>query len=179
MLDPILVKNDKKAKTLIFIVSVVVFIAIVVLDRVQISVGGDFDAHVFARINAVINTVVSLLLIAAFVAVKRKNYLAHKRLMLAAIALSALFLASYICHHLLAGNTKYGGEGTMRYIYYFILITHIFLAAIILPLILFTAYRALIAEWPQHKRLARITWPVWLYVSITGPLTYLLISPYY
>ncbi len=179
MLGPTIAKNDKKAKTLIFIVSVVVFIAIVALGRVEIPIGGDFDVHVFARINAVINTIVSLLLIAAFVAVKRKNYLAHKRFMLAAIALSALFLVSYICHHLLAGNTSYRGEGTIRYIYYFILITHIILAAVILPLILFTAYRALIAEWPQHKKLARITWPVWLYVSITGPLTYLLISPYY
>lgn len=179
MLGPTIAKNDKKAKTLIFIVSVVVFIAIVALGRVEIPIGGDFDVHVFARINAVINTIVSLLLIAAFVAVKRKNYLAHKRFMLAAIALSVLFLVSYICHHLLAGNTSYGGEGTIRYIYYFILITHIILAAVILPLILFTAYRALIAEWPQHKKLARITWPVWLYVSITGPLTYLLISPYY
>jgi putative membrane protein len=99
--------------------------------------------------------------------------------MLAAIVLSVLFLISYICHHLFAGDTKFGGVGTIRYFYFFILITHIFLAAIILPFILFTAYRAMISEFPQHKRIARITWPIWLYVSVTGVLVYLMINPYY
>jgi len=82
-------------------------------------------------------------------------------------------------HHLLAGDTKFGGVGAIRYFYFIILITHIFLAAVILPFILFTAYRAMISEWPQHKKLARITWPIWFYVSLTGVLVYLLISPYY
>jgi putative membrane protein len=113
------------------------------------------------------------------VAVKQKNYLLHKKIMLGAMVLSIGFLVSYICHHLLSGDTKYGGEGAIRYIYYFILITHIFLAAIILPFILFTAYRGLIAEWPQHRKLAKITWPIWFYVSVTGVLVYLMISPYY
>ncbi len=99
--------------------------------------------------------------------------------MLSAMVLSALFLVSYICHHLFAGDTKFGGAGTIRYAYYFILATHIFLAAIILPFILFTAYRATISEWASHRRLAKITWPIWLYVSITGVVVYLLISPYY
>jgi putative membrane protein len=79
----------------------------------------------------------------------------------------------------LSDSTVYGGEGTIRYVYYFILITHIILAAIILPFILFTSYRALVAEWPAHKKLARITWPIWFYVSVTGVIVYLLISPYY
>ncbi len=99
--------------------------------------------------------------------------------MLTAIGLSVFFLVFYICHHLLAGETKYGGTGSMRYFYYFILGTHIILAAIILPFILFTAYRALINENDKHRKLAKITWPIWLYVAVTGPLVYLMISPYY
>jgi putative membrane protein len=103
----------------------------------------------------------------------------HKKIMMSAIILSVLFLVSYIAHHLLSGDTKFGGEGAIRYLYFFILITHIFLAAVILPFILFTAYRALVAEWPAHRKLAKITWPIWFYVSVTGVVVYLMISPYY
>ena len=113
--------------------------------------------------------------------------------MLSAICLSVLFLVSYIGHHLLAGETKFGDingdgmismdeksmAGNMRLLYYFILITHIPLAAVILPFILFTAYRALTGEYDKHKKLVRITWPVWLYVAVTGVVVYLMISPYY
>lgn len=179
MLDPMIVRNDKRAKLLIVLASVIVFMAIVALGRIKIPLGGSFDVHIFATINAVINSIVSVLLLAGLIAVKRRNYAAHKKIMLTAIVLSALFLISYICHHLFAGDTKYGGQGAIRYVYYFILITHIFLAAIILPFILFTAYRAMIADWPQHRKLARITWPIWWYVAVTGVLVYLLISPYY
>lgn len=179
MLDPILVKNDRKAKFLILLASVIVFGVIVILGRVQVPMVFDFDVHLFARFNAIINSTVALLLVSGLVAVKRKNFIAHKRIMLTAMVLSILFLVSYICHHLFAGDTSFGGEGPIRYVYYTILITHILLAAIILPFILFTTYRAMIAEWPQHKKLARITWPIWLYVSITGVVVYLMISPYY
>jgi putative membrane protein len=99
--------------------------------------------------------------------------------MLGAIVLSTLFLVSYIAHHILTGDTKFGGVGSIRYLYFFILITHIFLAAVILPFILFTAYRGLIAEWPAHKKIARITWPIWFYVSVTGVIVYFMIAPYY
>jgi len=179
MLTPLFKKNDKQARLLIFTVSFVVFAAVAVLSRVKLEVDLGFDIHVFALINAVINSAVSLLLIWALVAVKGKNYLLHKKLMLTAIVLSVLFLLSYIAHHLLAGDTVYGGEGNIRYFYYFILITHIILAAIILPFILFTAYRSLTGEYDKHKKLARYTWPLWLYVSVTGVLVYLMISPYY
>ncbi len=178
-LTPLLKKNDKQAKLWIVVVSFVVFAAIVVLSRVKLDVDLGFDVHVFALINAIINSMVSILLIAAFIAVKNKNLVAHRNIMLTAIALSALFLVSYVAHHLLSGDTKFGGEGTIRYIYFFILITHIFLAAIILPFILFTAYRSLIGEYAKHKKLARYTFPLWLYVSITGVVVYLMISPYY
>lgn len=179
MLDPILVKNDRKARLLIILVSVIVFVAVVVLGRVEVPMGGNFDVHMFARFNAIINSTVSVLLIAGLISVRKGKYQLHKRLMLSAMILSVLFLVSYICHHLFAGDTRFGGEGAIRYFYFFILITHIILAAIILPFILFTTYRAMIAEWPQHRKLAKITWPIWLYVSVTGVLVYLMISPYY
>jgi putative membrane protein len=179
MLNAVLKKNDKKARWLIGIFSFVVFAVIVALGKIKSGIQVSFDPHVFAQINAVINSIVAVLLVAALVSVKQKKYLLHKRLMLTAMILSIIFLLSYIAHHLLAGETKFGGSGTIRYIYFFILSTHIFLAAIILPFILFTAYRALVAEWPGHRKLAKITWPIWFYVAATGPIVYLMISPYY
>ena len=193
MLQPSLVKNDKKATIIIWIVSVVVFAAVAFLAKFKLNIHPGFNVHVFAKINAVINSIVAILLIAGLVAVRQKNYTLHKKIMLSAIVLSVLFLLSYICHHLLAGDTKFGdinhdgilsGEeksaaGTLRIIYYILLITHIPLAAIILPFILFTAYRSLIGEYEKHKKLARITWPAWLYVAVTGVIVYIMISPYY
>jgi putative membrane protein len=172
-------RNDSQATWLIGIFSFVIFAAIVALGRIKVNVDLGFDTHLFATANAIINSMVAVLLLAGLWAVKQGKFRLHKRIMFAALFLSVLFLLSYICHHLFTGDTKYGGQGTIRYVYFIILITHIFLAAIILPFILFTAYRALIAEWPAHRKLARITWPIWLYVSITGPVVYLMISPYY
>ncbi|MBN8664809.1 MAG: DUF420 domain-containing protein [Chitinophagales bacterium] len=179
MLQASIQKNDPKAKWLIGIFSFVVFAAVVILGRVKLEVDLGFDVHIFATINAVINSIIALLLLAALWAVKAKKYLLHKQMMMTALLLSVLFLVSYIAHHLLAGDTKFGGEGAIRTVYYIILITHIFLAAIILPFILFTAYRALTAEFATHKKLAKYTWPLWLYVAITGPVVYWMISPYY
>ena len=172
-------KNDKTARILIFIVSAVIFIAIVILGRVKLDVDLGFDEHVFAKFNAFINTIVAILLVAGLIMAKQRKYTTHKYVMLTAICFSVLFLIFYICHHLFAGETKYGEVGAIRYFYYFILGTHIILAAVILPFILFTAYRALINENERHRKLAKITWPIWLYVAITGPLVYLMISPFY
>lgn len=172
-------KNDTRARRLIIAVSVIVFTAVVVLSRVKLDVELGFDKHIFAKINAVINTLVSLLLLAGLLAVKNGKQLLHKRIMITAIILSCLFLVSYICHHLFSGETKFGGEGNIRIIYYFILGTHIILAGIILPFILFTAYRSMIGEYAKHKKIARITWPIWFYVAVTGVIVYFMISPYY
>jgi len=172
-------KNDTRARILIIAVSVIVFGAIAALGKVKLDVNLGFDEHIFAKINAAINSTVSVLLLLGLMAVKSKKYLLHKRIMIAAIILSCLFLVSYICHHLFTGETKFGGEGTIRYVYYFILGTHIILAAIILPFILFTAYRSMIGEFARHKKLARITWPIWFYVAVTGVVVYFMISPYY
>lgn len=174
-----LVKNDKLARNLILSISFIVFAVIVMIGRVKLDVTLGFDERIFAKLNAVINTTVAILLVAGIITAKNRQYGTHKKIMLAAMGLSLLFLISYICHHLFAGETTFGGTGTIRYIYYFILITHIILAAIILPFILFTAYRALIGENDRHRKLAIITWPIWFYVAVTGPIVYLLISPYY
>jgi putative membrane protein len=109
--------------------------------------------------------------------VKEENYKAHKRLMMTAMVLSIGFLVSYIGHHIFSGETSYAGD--FKVFYYIVLISHIILAAVILPFILFSAYRALIGEYAQHKRLAKWTWPIWFYVAVTGVVVYLMISPYY
>jgi putative membrane protein len=179
MLQASIQKNDKQAKLLIGVFSFVVFTAVVLLSKFKLSVDLGFDVHVFAMANAIINSVIAVLLIAALAAVKNGKYFLHKKLMMTALILSVLFLVSYIAHHLLAGETKFGGIGTIKTIYLLILFTHIVLAAIILPFILFTAYRALTAEFPAHKKLAKYTWPLWFYVAVTGPIVYLMISPYY
>lgn len=179
MLQPSLKKNDKKARVLILSVSAIVFAAVVILSRVKLELDLGFDIHLFALANAVINSIVAVLLVAGLITAKKKDQVAHKQIMLFAIMLSVLFLVSYICHHLFAGETKFGGEGISKTIYYIILFTHIPLAAIVLPFILFTAYRALVGEYDKHKKLVRITWPLWFYVAVTGVLVYLMISPYY
>ena len=179
MLTPVIKKNDTTAKVLIYTISIVVFAAVVILNKVQLNIELPFSPHVFATASAIINSLVAILLIAGLITAKQKKYLLHKKIMLGAIVLSVLFLLSYIAHHLLAAETKFGGEGIIRIVYYFILMTHIPLAGIILPFILFTAYRALIGEYEQHKKLTRITWPVWFYVAVTGVIVYCMISPYY
>ncbi len=179
MLTPTLQKNDKLANILIFAFSAVVFIVVVVLSKYQLKLDLGFNVHIFALFNAIINSTVAILLVGGLYAAKNKKYVLHKKIMMFAIVLSILFLVSYIAHHLLAGDTKYGGEGTLRYVYYVILASHIILAAVILPFILFTAYRALTGEYDKHKKLSKITWPLWLYISITGVLVYFMISPYY
>ena len=193
MLQATFRKNDKQAKLLIGVFSFVVFAAVVLLGNIKFDITVPFDVHIFAAANAVINTTIAVLLVAALLVVKKRNYKLHKQLMIAALILSVLFLVSYIAHHLLAGEARYGDSnhdglvsdaekaavGSTRGIYFFILITHIFLASVILPFILYTAYKGLTGEFAQHKKIAKYTWPLWLYVAITGPVVYFMISPYY
>lgn len=176
---PALQIAERKAKRIIWSFSVIVFLAVVVLNRVQVPSPDGFDVHVFARVNAVINSLVSLLLIAGLLSARAGRWTLHRGIMITAMALSVLFLVSYILHHLFAGDTSFGGEGAIRMIYYIILGTHIVLAAFSLPYILFTAYRGLSGCYPEHRKLARRVWPVWLYVSVSGVVVYMLISPYY
>jgi putative membrane protein len=195
MLEAAWKKNDAKAKKLIIIFSIIVFAAVSALGRYNLAgkVELRFDVHLFALANAIINGTVAVLLLIGLFTAKQKNYLLHKRIMLTAMFLSVLFLVSYICHHLFAGEAIYGDTdgikglsdaerataGTMRTIYLFILATHIPLAGLALPFILFAAYRALTGDYEKHKKLVRYIWPVWLYVAITGVVIYIMISPYY
>ncbi|MES2622070.1 MAG: DUF420 domain-containing protein [Bacteroidota bacterium] len=179
MLQASIEKNDKLAYRVIGIVSVVVFLVVAALPKMYLGIELPFDPHIFAKANAFINSTVSILLVVGFILVRQKKYLQHRNVMLTAILLSGLFLVSYIAHHLFAQETKFAGEGNIRYFYFFILITHIILAAFILPFILYTAYQSLSGQFAKHKKIVRYTFPLWLYVSITGVLVYLLISPYY
>lgn len=195
MLTPQLNKNDTRARWLIGIFSVIVFAVVTILGRYNLAgkVHPGFDVHLFAFISAVINGVVSVLLIAGLWTIKNRNYQLHKQIMLAAMLLSVLFLVSYIGHHLFAGETAFGetdgikglsseelaAAGSTRYIYLAILLTHIPLAGIGLPFILFAAYRALTGEYEQHKKLVRFIWPLWFYVAVTGVIVYFMIQPYY
>lgn len=186
-------KNDRKAAILIISFSLFIFAAITALGRIKLNVDLGFDVHAFAKANAIINSIVTGLLLCGLIAVKTKRFFLHKQIMLTAMILSILFLVSYICHHLFAGETRFGdldhngivdevektAAGSSRMIYLVILSTHIPLAGIVLPFILFTAYRALIGEFEKHKRLVRITWPLWFYVAVTGVIVYWMISPYY
>ena len=195
MLAPALQKNDRKARIIIFTVSIIVFAAVTILGKYNLAgkVTLPFDEHIFATANAFINAMVAILLVAGLLTVKAKHYRLHKSIMLMAMGLSILFLLSYICHHLFAGETMYGetdgikglsdversAAGSKRSVYLAILVTHIPLAGIALPFILFAAYRALIGEYEKHKKLVRIIWPVWFYVAVTGVLVYMMIKPYY
>lgn len=191
---PLLKKNDKKANVLITIVSVVIFLVVASLSKIPPpKFPFDFSVHIFALFNAIINSAVAVLLIAGLWSAKQKKFTLHKNIMLIAIVLSVLFLVFYISHHLFAGDSKFGdinhdnfvsdaeilAVGNVRYLYYFILITHIILAAVMLPFILFTAYRALIGEYSRHKKLTRYTWPLWFYIAVTGVVVYWMIHPYY
>lgn len=186
-------KDDKKARIIIFSFSVFVFVVISLLGKYKLQVSLPFDEHIFAKANALINSVVAVLLAAGLYCARTGRYTTHKYIMLTAMILSVLFLVSYICHHLLSGEAKFGdlnhdgilsadeklAAGSLRIAYYIILGTHITLAGLVLPFILFSAYRALINENAKHRKLARITWPMWFYVAVTGPVVYFLISPYY
>jgi putative membrane protein len=195
MISAVWKKNDKKAKWLIGIFSVIVFVVVTLLGKYNLAgqVQVPFDVHIFALSNAIINGLVAILLIAGLVTAKKGMYAVHKNIMMAALALSVLFLVSYICHHLLAGETMYGdtdgiaglsdvektAAGSNRTIYLLILITHIPLAGLALPFILFAAYRALTGDFDKHKKLVRFVWPIWFYVAITGVVVYCMIAPYY
>lgn len=193
MLQPVFQKNDPKAKWLIGIFSFVVFAAVVFLGNVKFDISVPFNVHIFAAANAAMNAMIAVLLIAALVAIKKQKWILHKQLMIAALILSILFLVSYIAHHLLAGEARFGdvnhdgitsvsekaAVGGVRYVYFFILATHIILATCILPFILYTAYKGLTSEFAQHKKISKIIWPLWLYVAITGPVVYFMIAPYY
>jgi putative membrane protein len=130
-------------------------------------------------VNATLNGLAAILLTMGFVMIRRGNRELHKRCMIAALATSGLFLVSYVVYHANAGSRPFLGQGAVRVVYFGILITHVVLAAAILPLALLTAARGLTAQFDRHVRLARWTLPIWLYVSVTGVVIYLMLYQLY
>jgi putative membrane protein len=172
---------EKKFKTPIIIVSIIIPLAVVLLFSIRLK---DFGIQVeplsfLPPIYATINGITAILLISAVSAIKNGNRALHEKLMTSAIACSVVFLLMYVAYHMTAEATTFGGEGVIKYIYFFLLITHIVLSVTIIPLVLFTYVRALSSQFDRHKKLARITFPLWLYVAVTGVIVYLMIAPYY
>jgi putative membrane protein len=137
------------------------------------------DLTILPMMNAIFNSFTTVFLLAALFFIRQKNVKMHRRFIFAAFTSTALFLITYLTYHSLAESTHFGGEGFIKYVYYFVLITHIVLAAVIVPLALLTLARGLNMQVEKHRKIARWTMPLWLYVSITGVLVYILISPYY
>lgn len=169
--------KEKKYKTLITIVSIVVPLAVAGLFGIKIP--NVAPLSFLPPIYATVNGFTAVLLIASLIAIKNGNKKLHEQLNTTAIACSVLFLVMYIAYHMTSDSTKFGGEGTIKYLYLFILITHIILSIIIIPFVLITFMRAKLGNFPEHKKIAKITFPLWLYVAITGVVVYIMISPYY
>jgi putative membrane protein len=172
---------EKKFKTPIILVSIIIPVAVVLLFSIRLK---DFGINVaplsfFPPIYATINGITAALLISAVVAIKKGNRAIHEKLMTSAIVCSVVFLLMYVAYHMTADPTKFGGEGAIKYVYYFLLLTHIALSVTIIPLVLFTYVKALAGQFDNHKKLAKITFPLWLYVAVTGVVVYLMIAPYY
>ena len=140
---------------------------------------GGIELTVLPMLNAILNSFTFVFLLSALIMIKKKNIKMHRRLIIAAFVTTFLFFISYLTYHSMAESTSYCGDGALMYIYYFTLITHIVLAALIVPLALITLGRGLNMEVEKHRKIARWTMPLWLYVSLTGVLVYLMISPYY
>lgn len=176
-----LTPTEKKYRGWIIALSIIIPVAVAALFSVKLrDFGFDVAPLTFLPpIYATINGLTAIVLIIAVSAIKKGNKPTHERLMKTAIALSVAFLVMYVAYHMTADSTKYGGEGILRYVYFFLLISHIVLSIGIIPLVLITYVRALAERFDKHKKLARITFPIWLYVAITGVIVYLMISPYY
>mgnify|MGYP003647298346 FL=1 len=173
--------QEKKYKKIITALSIVIPLAVAALFGVNLKdLGFNVEPLTFLPpIYASINGLTAILLIAAILAIKNGNKKLHEQLNTTAIACSLAFLLMYIAYHMTSNSTTFGGEGAIKYIYYFILITHIILSVIVIPFVLTTYMRAKLGNFTQHKKIARITFPLWLYVAITGVIVYLMISPYY
>ncbi|MBN9350007.1 MAG: DUF420 domain-containing protein [Chitinophagaceae bacterium] len=189
----ILKKDDRAVMRLIWIISIAMFLLIASLEQVHLKINLGFNPHIFALLSMIINSMVALILCVALWAALTGKYYLHGKLMLAGIILSVLFLLFYILHHVFTGDTRYGDinhdgilsadekllAGNSRYFYYALLITHIPLAAIVMPFVLFAAYRGLSGDYKKHKKLVRWAWPIWFYVSVSGVAVYLMIRKYY
>jgi len=159
------------------IVSIVVVLLVVLMRKIKLDIGIDFDF--LPPFYSGLNALVAVVLILALTAIKKKNVAAHRRYMTIALGLSLLFLLCYVVYHFTTPETNYCKEGSIRYVYFFLLITHVILAALLLPFILFTYIRAYTGQIMLHRKMARWVFPLWLYVAVTGPVIYFMLRPCY
>ena len=172
---------EQKYNKWIVLLSILIPVAVAILCKVKLK---DFGIEVaplrfLPPIYATINGITAILLIWAVLAIKKGNRILHENLMKTAIGCSLAFLVMYIAYHMTTVSTSYGGEGVLRYVYFFILLSHILLSIAVIPLVLITYVRALAQRFDKHKKIAKITFPIWLYVAVTGVIVYLMIAPYY
>lgn len=177
MSNPNEILDDKKYNKLIVVLSILIPIVVAILFGVKIP--NVEPLSFLPPIYATINGLTAVILVIAFIAIKKKNIVLHENLMTTAIWCSGLFLIMYVAYHMTSDSAKFGGEGTIKYVYYFILLTHIVFSIIIIPFVLITYVRAITNNIEKHKKIAKITFPLWLYVAVTGVIVYIMISPYY
>ncbi len=180
-MDSVDIEKEKKYNKWIVALSIIIPVVVAAFFGVNLrTLGFNVETLTFLPpIYATVNGLTALVLIFAVVAIKNKNRKLHERLMKFAITLSVAFLIMYIAYHMTSNSTKFGGEGFVKYVYYFILLTHIVLSIVIIPFVLITYVRAITNNIERHKKIAKITFPLWLYVAVTGVVVYLMISPYY
>ncbi|MFT2008956.1 DUF420 domain-containing protein [Pontibacter sp. 13R65] len=171
--------NDKKFLILIAILSVAIPIVVAMLFFMPKEGSSKVDVSFLPAFHAILNSLTAIALVIGFINIRRGNILNHRAAMLTAFGLSAVFLVSYVTYHFLGERTIYGGDGFLKIFYYFILLTHIVLAVVIVPLVLLSVYFGITDQRSKHRRISKWTFPVWLYVAVTGVLVYILISPYY
>lgn len=173
--------SEKKYNVWITILSIAIPLVVAILFKVKLrDLGFDVKPLSFLPpIYATINGITAIVLVWAVISIKNGKRKLHENLMKTAIALSVAFLAMYVAYHMTSEATKYGGDGILKLVYFFILITHITLSIVTIPLVLVTYVRALAEKFDKHKKIAKITFPIWLYVAVTGVIVYLMISPYY
>ena len=169
-------KNDKKLKQAIWAVSIVIPIAVAILFTVKIE---GLDLGFLPPIYASLNALTAIGLIVAIIAIKRKNRKLHQRLIQVCLIFSILFLLLYVLYHMTSDTTPYGGEGILKMIYFFLLISHILLSMVVIPIVLFAYLFAWQGDFVRHKKWTKFAFPLWLYVAVTGVLVYVMISPYY
>lgn len=170
-------ENNKKYNRLIWVLSILIPVAVAALFGIRIP--GVERLGFLPPIYATINALTAIILVVSVIQIKKGNRRNHELLMKTAIVFSIVFLVLYVAYHMTSDSTKFGGEGVLKYIYYFVLLTHIILSITVIPFVLITFVRGITGEFEKHKKIARITFPLWLYVAISGVIVYLMISPYY
>ncbi|NBI28967.1 DUF420 domain-containing protein [Chengkuizengella marina] len=175
--SPVKQRNFTPLIIALSIILIAVVALLYFLPSIEVEVG--FDITILPMLNAIFNSFTFIFLLFALISIKKKNIKVHRNFIILAFSTTFLFLISYVTYHSLSESTLYGGEGFIRYIYYFVLLSHILLSIVIVPLALISITRGFNMQIERHRKIARWTMPIWLYVSLTGVLVYLMISPYY